>query len=194
MRAIPIFGVLLVPLLASLPASNSLASSPATPRPAKESPCLQGSYDTLTFWDGEWDVAWKKADGTSGTGISHVSRDLDGCVVRERFDDPAGGFSGMSQSSYNPHSQQWIMAWADNTGQPFVARGAANRDPAADYVLNVDSGNGPRFRIIFQDVKPTTFTWRFQTAPRDGTIWADLTVSHYRKRIMVPGRRGRKPL
>ena len=57
-------------------------------------PCSTPEFSQFDFWVGEWDLTW----GEDGRGTNVITREYDGCVVRERFETE--GFRGMSVSSW----------------------------------------------------------------------------------------------
>ena len=74
------------------------------------------------FWVGNWELTWETPDGIEGTGTNLIEKTLDGVVIQENFKALTGTYSGMkgtSLSVYNPQTQTWKQAWADNQGSYF---------------------------------------------------------------------------
>jgi hypothetical protein len=64
------------------------------------------------FWLGRWEVR-----GTDGTLLGHntVTRDIGGCVIRERWEGEPGQ-SGASMTFYLPSRGQWRHVWIGSAG------------------------------------------------------------------------------
>jgi len=75
--------------------------------------CASSAERQFDFWVGEWTV--KNPDG-SPAGTSSITRELDGCLIREHYRG-AGGFEGESLNHYQKDSETWRQVWVDNTGQ-----------------------------------------------------------------------------
>ncbi len=76
--------------------------------------------DMLDFWVGNWQLTWKMQDGSIGKGANEIVKTLDGKVIQEHFRATNAsnmtGFKGTSISVFNPKSNSWHQAWADNQG------------------------------------------------------------------------------
>jgi len=71
-------------------------------------PCSSPACSEFDFWVGEWNLTWTSKQGSEETGVSHVSRILDGRVVKEEFSGGKGGLAGMSVSTYRPEDDLWV--------------------------------------------------------------------------------------
>ncbi len=156
----------------------ALSASPCVGAPAAPPPvgCSGPEAGQIDFWLGDWDAAWDALPGTpAGTGINHITRTYDGCVTEEHFD--GGSLKGHSVSLYFAPAREWRQTWVDNQGSYIALTGGP--DAHGDFVLTTRPGAGGRAnRMIFTDIKPDSFTWRWQ-ATQDGTIWADSWVIRY---------------
>ena len=65
------------------------------------------------FWIGDWNVS--DPDGQP-LGVNSISRDLDGCVLRESWTGVRGN-RGTSVNFHDPASGQWHQVWTDDSGQ-----------------------------------------------------------------------------
>jgi hypothetical protein len=122
--------------------------------------------------------------GRAGCQCNH--REYGGCVIQEAFDGgPAtGGLIGHSVSTYHAPLQRWRQTWVDNQGGYFALVGGPEGD---DFILvssRVSNGQ-PAQRMVFEDITPGAFTWRWQRTPDAGATWADQWVIHYTRR--APG-------
>ena len=167
--------------LASIAAAQSPAPGSSAPAPAA---CSGPEYRTLDFWVGEWTAEWTNPDGTKGTGTNRITRDEYGsCVITERYHSNDGTLDGFSVSTYRPGLKQWRQTWVDAQGGHFdLVGGPATAPDHSFYFENKRINETQPFqRMIFQDVKPDSFTWRWQMRPTVGDPWSDSWVIHYRR-------------
>ena len=74
---------------------------------------------------------WTDSNGNEGKGTNHIFKVLDGKVIEENFEITEGsqaGFKGKSLSVYNPFSNKWHQAWADNQGGYYDFHGVVEGD------------------------------------------------------------------
>jgi len=186
------FGISLIGLAclsgaATAQTANEANGSPETQAHATSqapAPCQSAEYRQMDFWVGEWDLTWQAADGTTRSGQNVVTRSSFGdCVITENFDGaPGNALKGMSVSTYsNPHGQ-WRQTWVDNQGGYFSLHGGLQED--GKFVLEMDRLNneGPFSRMVFEDIKPNSLTWRWQGKREAESAWADRWVINYRRR------------
>ena len=162
-----------------LPAvAQSQTASAAPPAPA----CIGPQYRTLDFWVGDW-----VAEDQSGKrlGINRITRNEYGdCVVTEHFRLDDGTMIGHSVSIYRPGTKQWRQNWVDSQGSYFDLVGGPVT--GADHIFVFENKRpvetAPFQRMIFQDVKPESFTWRWQRRATADEAWADSWVINYKRR------------
>ena len=160
-------------------AAALLVTSPALAGTAPDaapvaSACAGPEFKQLDFWLGEWDVRWLDSPGTpAGQGTNHITRTHDGCVTEEHFD--GGDLKGHSISIYHAPAKAWRQNWVDNQGGYFDLKGGPEEN--GDFVLTtLPRASSPAAnRMIFTDIKPDTFTWRWQRT-MDGKTWDDSWV------------------
>lgn len=148
----------------------AMAAEPAAPPP----PCQGAPFQQMDFWQGDWNATWK-----GGTGSNHITKTYGGCVIEEHFDGTPGmHLKGHSVSTYFAPAKEWRQTWVDNEGSYIDLRGGP--DGKGGFVLTTihDSGKPPRARMIFEDIKKDSFTWRWQHF-KDGKVWEDNWVIHY---------------
>jgi hypothetical protein len=161
--------------LVSLPA---FAQASAAPPPVG---CSGPETQQIDFWLGDWDGAWDATPGTpAGTAVNHITRTYDGCVTEEHFD--GGSLKGHSVSVYFAPAKEWRQTWVDNQGSYIDLTGGP--DGRGNFMLTtLPKPSGKANRMIFTDIKPDSFTWRWQ-ANTDGKTWADSWVIRYtRKKV-----------
>jgi len=154
-----------------------LATGPALAQPANR--CQSDDAAGLDFWVGTWDLAWERG-GAPGGGTNTVTREHNGCVVHERFED-AMGYAGESWSVRTPAG--WRQTWVDNAGGYLVFEGTTD---AAGRVTEMrtppfqnPAGQTQVSRMVWEDVTDEGLVWRWQASTDDGTTWADRWVIHY---------------
>lgn len=178
MAAILVLGALALTL------NNSPASAQqTTPAPAA-APCVGDQFHQLDFWLGDWDARWDAWPGQpAGHGRNRISRDFGGCVIHEHFDGgpSTGNLHGESWSLYQTQTHVWRQTWVDDQGGYFALTGG----PEGDRFILVSKSitdNTPRQRMVFEDITPNSFTWRWQNTTDSGATWSDSWVIHYTRR------------
>lgn len=172
MRATFSLAAALATLLVSGPSGAQEASPPA---------CQGAEYRTLDFWVGDW-IAYGQ-DGKR-IGTNKITKDEYGsCVITEHFKADDGALIGHSVSMYRPALKQWRQNWVDNQGGYFDLFGGPVT--GQDYVFELEnkraSESQPYLRMIWQDIKPDSFTWRWQKRAKPEDKWEDSWVILYKK-------------
>ena len=146
--------------------------------------CSTAEYRALDFWVGDWIAEWE-LDGEKGTGTNRVTRDEYGaCVITERFRFDDGSFNGFSISTYRPGPGHWRQTWVDDQGGYFDFFGGPVSGSDYSFVFEDRrvTEKQPFRRMIFQDVKPDSFTWRWQRRDKASEPWTDRWVINYRRK------------
>ena len=129
---------------------------------------VESWYD---FWVGKWNASWDNGDGTKGEGSNHIFKRLNEKVLEENFTG-AGGFEGMSISVYNPRTQTWHQAWADNQGGYFNFVGKKEGDKRYFSTIPVEKdGKVIIQRMVFYDIQEDSFTWDWENTNDGGKTW-----------------------
>ena len=166
--------------LASASLGNGLAAQQAN-APAAPS-CTGPEYRTLDFWVGDW-VAHDQSGKAIGT--NRITRDEYGaCVITEHFQMSDGTMIGHSVSMYRPGLKQWRQNWVDSQGSYFdlVGGPVSGSDHSFVFENKRVTENQAHQRMIFQDVKPDSFLWRWQQRPNADAQWSDSWVIQYRRK------------
>ena len=87
-------------------------------------------YRSFDFWLGDWDVY---VNGEKTTAHNHISSDLSGCLIRERW---SGGGDGESLNFFNPHSGKWHQSYVDDGGSTVWYDG----NPTGPGVMHMEGG------------------------------------------------------
>lgn len=163
----------------------ALALDAAAPAPAPPPPCSTAEYRQLDFWVGEWDAEFDLPGGRTGHATNRITRNEFGdCVIAEHFSQPEIAYAGASFSMFDPSKKKWVQTWVDNGGAYITLTGGPVEGRAHSFELVTTEPKGPRqvwSRMIWQDVKPDSFTWRWQARKPDGS-WADSWVIRYTRR------------
>jgi len=147
-------------------------------------PCSTPEFRQLDFWVGAWDARWDAAPGIpAGTGTNVITREYGDCVIQEQFDGgpSTGSLIGHSVSTYHAQAQVWRQTWVDNQGGYIALSGGRVGDifVLTSYQLNSTT---PTRRMVFTDITPNSFTWRWQSTADAGATWADAWVIYYTRR------------
>jgi hypothetical protein len=82
--------------------------------------CAGPAYHQFDFWIGDWDVF--DAGGTARVAHVRVTSLLDGCLLREEYEDDKG-LKGQSVSSYEAAAGSWQQTWITNRADLLVIHG-----------------------------------------------------------------------
>jgi ketosteroid isomerase-like protein len=100
----------------------SLMSTPTwSAESARTPPCAAPEYRQFDFWIGDWDV-FDVDNPAKQVARVHVDRILDGCVLREDYQDTEG-HKGQSFSIYDASRRSWHQSWVTNRGQVLQLNG-----------------------------------------------------------------------
>lgn len=109
-----------------------IASQPAwSAESPKTGSCLTAEQHQWDFWIGDWDV-FDADNSAKQVARVHVDRILDGCVLREDYQD-TNGHKGQSFSIYDTGRKMWHQSWVTNRGQLLLLDGGFQ---AGDMVLS----------------------------------------------------------
>jgi hypothetical protein len=93
-------------------------------------PCDDASYKQFDFWLGDWSVA-QASDGAH-VGSSHISKEMNGCVVWENWTAASGPDFGKSYNTFNSNLKRWEQYWVDSSGGVIFFHGGLKGD-VMDY-------------------------------------------------------------
>jgi tetratricopeptide (TPR) repeat protein len=89
-------------------------------------------YRSFDFWLGDWDVY---VNGEKTAAHNHISSDLSGCLIRERWSGGGGG-DGESLNFFNPHTGKWHQSYVDDGGSTVWYDG----NPTGPGVMHMEGG------------------------------------------------------
>jgi hypothetical protein len=167
------------------PQSQSAPAQPAAP-PA---PCASPESRQLDFWVGEWDLSWPGPGGKpGGTATNRIEKTLGGCVIEEHFTaDGPNALVGHSVSTYNPREKAWKQTWVDNQGA-YIALTGEFKDGEMRLVSHGTSPDGKATmgRMVFSNIKPDSFDWRWESSKDGGKTWQLQWPIHYQRKGTSP--------
>jgi len=155
----------------------------ATPSTLATMACSAPESRQMDFWLGEWSVDWRRSTGEHGRAHNSVTREADGCVIAERFEDPSTGLRGIGIYSYFPLAHRWTQTWMDNSGITINASGGPSASTPDGFFFDLARGQDPgrKYRFAFSEITHDRFVWRFQSCAPDAMTWSDETVSNYER-------------
>ncbi len=100
---------------------------------------------------------------------------MGGKVLQENFQILEGqskGFIGGSISVFQPQTNTWKQAWADNQGGYFDFTGAFDGDKRI-FKTQPREVNGQTIvqRMVFYDISNDSFTWDWELSNDGGSTW-----------------------
>ncbi|MEO7826370.1 MAG: hypothetical protein ABIR60_04445, partial [Allosphingosinicella sp.] len=154
-------------MLAALIAALAAVAAPAPPPP----PCSGPEYRAMDFWVGEWDAEFALPGGKTGHAVNRITRNEFGdCVISEHFEQADIGYVGASHSIFDPAEKKWVQTWVDSGGGYITLAGGPVQSQPWSFELVTLEPKGPKqvhMRMIWQDVKADSFTWRWQARQAD---------------------------
>ena len=159
------------------------ATAEAQQQQTQQPPCSTPEFRQMDFWVGTWDAHYAADTSQPPGGTNVITREYGNCVIQEAFNGgpQAQGLIGHSVSTYHAPTRQWRQTWVDNQGGYFALTGGPVGD---DFILTNTriTENMPHQRMVFEDITPDSFTWRWQRSTDAGQTWTDAWVIHYVRR------------
>lgn len=90
-------------------------------QPSKRASCTAPEYRQFDFWIGDWDT-FELNEPNKMVARNHVESILDGCVLREIYEQ-RDGLTGQSFTIYDAPRKVWHQSWVTNRGQLLVLEG-----------------------------------------------------------------------
>jgi len=106
---------------------------------AQSKPCTTPEHHQFDFWVGDWDAFDFGNDETPSAHV-RVDRILDGCVLREDYQDPSGT-KGQSFTIYDVPRKLWHQSWVTNRGNLLVIEGRLEGDQIVLSGIDDSRGN-----------------------------------------------------
>jgi hypothetical protein len=123
----------------------------------------------LDFWVGHWNVEDTTPGAKKAKGVNNIERLYGGKVIHENF--KMGSFEGQSWSVFNPQQKVWLQTWVDNSGGYIAMKSTTADGDLAIQTLPREATPLAASRMVFSDVKPGSFTWRWEATKDGGKTW-----------------------
>lgn len=131
------------------------------------------------FWVGEWELSW--SDSVRGSNL--VTREMNGFVISEHFNNPANQYMGWSWSVYDTLAGKWKQTWVDNQGAYLDFVGGMQDDKMILERSYVNSaGKLLKQRMIFYNISKNNFDWDWESSADGGTNWKSNWKIHYQRK------------
>ncbi len=137
-------------LLFAIVAGKELAWPDDRPQPVA---CHSSEHHQWDFWIGDWDAF--DFDNQTSTPVARVvvERILDGCVLREDYQD-TNGHKGQSFSTYDAGRKVWHQSWVTNRGQLLLLDGGLqDRDMVLTAIETTVDGKKKQIRGVWKAVE-----------------------------------------
>jgi len=129
------------------------------------------------FWIGDWALEWE-----GGSGRNRIRSVLDGAVVLEEFSaDPPEELQGMSVSTVSTERGDWRQTWVDNSGGYLDFHGGMRDGEMVLEREGLAAGQAVGQRMVWTDIGPDSFTWRWERSDDAGATWRTLWLIRYRR-------------
>jgi hypothetical protein len=154
-----------------------LAARAQQPAPA---PCSGQEHRQFDFWLGTWDVL-----DSTGTrlGRNAISRELDGCVLHERWESARGPHRGNSYNLYDRASGRWHQAWVDNSGLLLLLTGGLREGSMVLEGRSAGPNGAERLdRITWTPRSDASVTQVWEQSTDGGRTWTVVFNGRYVRR------------
>lgn len=156
-----------------------LTHAPASAQQVAPPPCSRPEAMQFDFWLGEWNLSW----GDTATGTNRITKDYDGCVIREDFStNDSTPFRGMSVSVFNVNTGKWQQTWVDNNGS-YLDFSGEFADGKMILSREAHPTGKPAFlqRMVWSDIGSNALTWSWERSDDAGKSWKSLWLINYRR-------------
>jgi len=147
---------------------------------AKSKPCSAPEAAQMNFWLGDWVITYP--DGSHAYSV--VEKELDGCLVHERFRDEGKNYTSETWNVYNTNIHKWQQTRVDNQGAYLQMAGrpdGVNMTLYAKPHMNLD-GSNVIMRVEFSNIQANSFEWRWEQSRDNGNSWAVTIQMHYERK------------
>jgi hypothetical protein len=134
-------------------------------------PCEDAEFRQLDFWVGDWDVTSASAGVLQGT--SHISKEMDGCVIWENWTSAGSSYFGKSYNTYDVNLRRWEQYWVDNSAGSIFFSGTLNGTVMDFWTDDIPQPNGKTLRrhLQFFNLSPVKVRQFSQGSTDGGKTW-----------------------
>jgi hypothetical protein len=167
-------------LLLLAKSSRTTAGARLSEQSLKPGACAAPEYRQFDFWLGDWDAF--ENDGSTPVARTRVESLLDGCVLREDYQD-TGGMQGQSFNIYDATRKVWHQSWVTNRGRLLVIEGKMEGDEMVLTGTERAEGKEKLIRGIWKPVKGGVREIGVTSADggKTWTPWFDLVFRPHRQ-------------
>jgi len=142
-------------------------------------PCASAECKQFDFWVGDWQLNYKDTMNATNT----ITKDMDGCVIHEHFNDPANKYKGESWSVYNPKIDKWQQTWVDNTAGYITLTGEFKDGTMTLYTEPMTVNNvTTQYRMLYHNITPVSFDWDWDISTDAGKTWLSKWHISYKRK------------
>lgn len=134
--------------------------------------CNSDVHDDLDFWVGKWDAAWE-----GGSGTNEITKEYNGCLIREDF--RGSNLLGMSVSSYSQADKMWRQTWIDEQNGFLDLKGYYEGENFIFHTTPDATKPNIQLQMVFSDIKKNNFTWTWMGTNDGGENWNNLWQINY---------------
>jgi hypothetical protein len=143
--------------------------------------CSGGEYRGFDFWIGDWDTFdLEQPDSKASIARNHVDPILDGCVLREDYDQ-ADGHHGQSFTIYDAARKVWHQSWVTNRGELLVLEGSRRGKRITLEGDNVTAKGGRQRMRVFWEPQGADVRETATVSDDGGKTWRPLFDIVFRK-------------
>lgn len=142
-------------------------------------PCrFEPEYSAFDFWIGDWDIY------VSGQMIARniVTREMNGCIIHERYQTANGAVRGESINYYDPQERRWKQNWVSAGGNVIAYVGNSPRDGVMELNGSSVSPGVPGTqlqRVVWERLPEGGLTQTVSTSNDNGTTWSPGFAGRY---------------
>ena len=154
----------------------NMAEAQTTPPPK---PCSAPECSQFDFWLGDWGLT--HSDTVHATNL--ITKEMDGCVIHEHFNNPSTNYRGESWSMYNPGTKKWQQTWVDNQCSYIALTGVFENGEMALYTEPFTlNGKKTINRMVYYNIKKDSLDWRWEASTDEGKTWKQNWLIHYKRK------------
>ena len=142
-------------------------------------PCrFEKEYAQFDFWTGDWDIY------VNGQLIARniVTREMNGCIIHERYRTTNGAIRGESINYYDPLERAWKQNWVSNGGNVIAYTGKSPREGVMQLNGTSVSPGVPGTqlqRVTWERLADGGLTQTVSVSNDDGKTWSPGFAGRY---------------
>jgi hypothetical protein len=134
-------------------------------------PCRhQPEYSAFDFWIGDWDIYV----GGTLAARNIITREMNGCIIHERYQRVNGFVRGESINYYNAQLRRWEQTWVAGSGNVIVYQGNSPREGVMELSGSAWSPGAPGVqlqRVVWARTAEAGLTQTVSVSNDNGQTW-----------------------